>query len=230
MFVKSVRTEIERIRRKYSNYEIYEIVLRRVSAFFPVLVSTIVNRLRFIYKRVKVGKGFRARGLIFCVNGYRIPFTGPANIVIGDSVRINSSRKAGDGGGIKTTLRTITTEGKIEIGNRSGLSNVCIVAASLVKIGERVLIGAGTTIYDTDFHSVYSQERSSENRNVGVKPVVIENDVFIGANSIILKGSKIGEGAVIGAGSVVTGRIPAHEIWGGNPAKFIKVVKEQEQI
>ena len=55
-------------------------------------------------------------------------------------------------------------------------------------------------------------------------PVVIEDNVFIGARCIILKGVTIGENSVVGAGSVVTKSIPANEIWAGNPAKFIRKI------
>ncbi|MNL65825.1 2,3,4,5-tetrahydropyridine-2,6-dicarboxylate N-acetyltransferase [compost metagenome] len=54
------------------------------------------------------------------------------------------------------------------------------------------------------------------------EPIIIEQDVFIGANSIILKGVTIGARSIIGAGSIVTKNVPADEIWGGNPAKFIR--------
>ena len=52
--------------------------------------------------------------------------------------------------------------------------------------------------------------------------VIIEDDVFIGAHTIILKGSKIGKGSVIGAGSVVSKDIPEGQIWAGNPIRYIK--------
>lgn len=55
-------------------------------------------------------------------------------------------------------------------------------------------------------------------------PVIIKDHVFIGADALILKGVTIGEEAVIGARSVVTKKVPAKEIWAGNPAKFIKNV------
>ena len=52
----------------------------------------------------------------------------------------------------------------------------------------------------------------------------IENNVFIGANSMILKGVKIGDRSIIGAGSVVTKNVPSDQIWAGNPAKFIREI------
>jgi acetyltransferase-like isoleucine patch superfamily enzyme len=78
-------------------------------------------------------------------------------------------------------------------------------------------------IWDTDFHPLdYLARRKHDTSMIKTRPVVIGNDVFIGANSIILKGTTIGDRAIIGAGSVVSGNIPADQIWGGNPAKFIK--------
>lgn len=53
-------------------------------------------------------------------------------------------------------------------------------------------------------------------------PITIEDHAFIGAHSIILKGVTIGKCSIVGAGSVVTHNIPEHEIWAGNPAKFIR--------
>lgn len=56
----------------------------------------------------------------------------------------------------------------------------------------------------------------------GFKKTVIENDVWIGANTLIKSGVKIGNGAIVGMGSVVTKDIPPYEIWAGNPAKYIR--------
>jgi acetyltransferase-like isoleucine patch superfamily enzyme len=64
-------------------------------------------------------------------------------------------------------------------------------------------------------------KRSDKKHAVKLK-VIIEDNVFIGAHSTILKGVTIGKNSVIGACSVVTKNIPPNEIWAGNPAKFIK--------
>ena len=63
-------------------------------------------------------------------------------------------------------------------------------------------------------------------RGGGVKcaPIKIEEDVFIGAGCIVLKGVTIGKGSVIGAGSVVTKMVPAGQVWAGNPARYIRDV------
>ena len=99
---------------------------------------------------------------------------------------------------------------------------------SSIYIGKHVMLGGGVKIYDTDFHSVnYLERRDIENdNNRTTKPVVIEEDAFIGAGSIILKGSYIGARSVIGAGSVVSGKIPSGEVWAGNPARFIRKIEE----
>lgn len=112
----------------------------------------------------------------------------------------------------------------LTIGDNVGMSQAALICHKSITIGNNVKIGGGVCIYDTDFHSLDPViRRSSEDlKNRAEKPVVIGNDVFIGAKSIILKGVTIGENSVIGAGSVVTKSVPANQIWAGNPAKFIR--------
>lgn len=150
----------------------------------------------------------------------------PTGVIrFGRNVRINSKFEANPAGGDRTALVVLRENSVIEIGQGAGISNTIIMAAQSIKIGRQVYIGAGCKIYDTDFHSVHHEERIA-NLNTKVAPVVIEDEVFIGAHSIILKGVTIGRGAVIGAGSVVAKSIPAGEIWAGNPVRFIRTVKE----
>ena len=91
-----------------------------------------------------------------------------------------------------------------------------------VIIGDNCLIGADVTFTDTDFHPITPNNRRFSRVNVGVKPVVIEDNVFIGTKSIILKGVTIGENSIIGAGSVVVNSIPKNVIAAGNPCRVIR--------
>jgi acetyltransferase-like isoleucine patch superfamily enzyme len=115
---------------------------------------------------------------------------------------------------------------KLTLGSRIGLSNVTIVATKQISIGNRVMIGGGVTIVDSDFHSMNAEywfTPEDELQMISI-PVNIGNDVFIGMDSIILKGVNIGNNVRIAAGSVITKDIPDNQVWGGNPAKFIKCI------
>ena len=102
------------------------------------------------------------------------------------------------------------------------MSGGTLLAAQSITIGERVILGANTTIVDTDFHPLHANVRMAEPNAGGTASVIIEDDVFIGMNCLVLKGVTIGHGSVIGAGSVVTGNIPAGVIAAGNPARVIR--------
>lgn len=111
------------------------------------------------------------------------------------------------------------------------MSNVAITAFMSVRIGDNVLIGAGVKIYDTDFHPLEAEYRYGDcksNEYTKCRSIIIEDGAFIGAHSIILKGSNIGKNCIIGAGSVVSGIIPENEVWAGNPARFIR--KQDEKV
>ncbi len=86
-----------------------------------------------------------------------------------------------------------------------------------------MLIGSGCLITDTDSHPLHWEDRLiNDDSKTKSKPIVIEDNVFIGARSIVLKGVTIGFGSVIGAGSVVTQSIPPNVVACGNPARIIK--------
>jgi acetyltransferase-like isoleucine patch superfamily enzyme len=124
------------------------------------------------------------------------------------------------------------------IGKRAFV-NASLIAAQKIEIGDDVLISWGVTIVDHNSHSISFSDRAEDVRNwrsgkkdwthVKIAPVKISNKVWIGFNSIILKGVTIGEGAVVGAGSVVTKDVPAWTIVGGNPAHIIREIPENER-
>ena len=156
------------------------------------------------------------------ING-RIVITGHGKITMGKGVKINSSLLSNPIGGDTRTILFVDKSAVINIGNNTGISNSTIVSKVSVSIGSNVRIGGNCRIYDTDFHSLMLEDRISDNdTDVKSKPVIIEDGVFIGAHSIILKGVVIGKMSIIGAGSIVTKSVPNGEIWAGNPAKFIR--------
>lgn len=112
------------------------------------------------------------------------------------------------------------------IGNNVGISQTALIAHADISIGDNVKIGGGTCVYTSDFHSLNKDLRRTgkDLKNRKSAPITIENNAFIGARCIILKGVTIGENSIVGAGSVVTKSIPANEIWAGNPAKFIRKI------
>ena len=122
---------------------------------------------------------------------------------------------------------TVNKDAELIIGDYSGINNVTLLCYKQIHIGDYVNIGNGTYIYDSNFHSLdwrIRRNRVEDIINAQTAPVHIGNYVFIGARCIIGKGITIGDKSIIAAGSVVTKNIPSGEIWGGNPAKFIKKI------
>ena len=109
---------------------------------------------------------------------------------------------------------------RLEIGDEVDLA--LITAKGGVKIGNRVLIGYRTQILSANHKIPICPERIFDAGHI-CKSVEIADDVWIGANAMILPGVKIGEGAVIAAGAVVTKNVPAYAIVGGVPAKILKM-------
>ena len=181
--------------------------------------NLIYNKMILAYRHVKYGKNLQIRGKIFCVSNSK------DGIVIGDDVVINSCRKSNPIGGDTKTQLFARGNGKIQIGNGCGISNATLFAEESIILGDDVIIGGSTKIYDTDFHWLDLGKRIREPGGI-TKPVEIKTGAFIGSHCIILKGVTIGEESIIGAGSVVTKDVPDREIWAGNPAKFIRKLKE----
>ena len=117
---------------------------------------------------------------------------------------------------------------KIHIGNNVGLSGTTVYSFNSIEIGHNAIIGANTKILDSDFHPVNADARleNCDNKEKTLtKPIMIGNNVFIGCNCIILKGSNIGDNCVVGAGSVVSGYFAPNTIIAGNPARIIKEIR-----
>lgn len=184
-------------------------------------LNNIYNRLVFRINRIDYSEFPQINGRI------RIVCIG--KIRIGEKNQFNSGSFYNPIGG-DTILRLIvpTENSFLSIGNNVGISNSTIVCHDSVIIEDNVLIGGNCKIYDTDFHSIQTNDRLqafndiSFDANAKTAPIQIKKGAWIGGHCIILKGVTIGVNSVIGAGSVVSKDIPDNEIWGGNPIKFIR--------
>jgi acetyltransferase-like isoleucine patch superfamily enzyme len=146
-----------------------------------------------------------------------------STIQIGDRVVLCSiSTKTALGVNHPVVLKTLSPKARIVIGDDVGMSGGTICSAQSVTIGEGTLLGANVVIADTDFHPIASQGRRYSRADVAISPVTIHENVFIGMNSLIMKGVVIGANSIIGAGSVVTKSIPANVIAAGNPCRVVK--------
>ena len=164
------------------------------------------------------GEGFRSTGSI------RIKARAAGSIVIGDHVRLLAGWRSNRVGLSGPVILHTWQGGRIEIGDFTGASAVVISSRSGVKIGKHCNIGGNVRIFDHDFHALDAETRRGPRGcdDCATRPITIGDDVFIGAQSIILKGVTIGDRAIIGAGSVVTKDVPADCIAAGNPATVIR--------
>lgn len=140
----------------------------------------------------------------------------------GNNVIIN-----GDGIDNMTRSQIVILPGAtLEIGDNVGMSQISITCKQHIHIGSNVKIGAGTLIFDTNFHNTDWRVRRDQEKDLATAinaPVIIGDDVFVGTRYIINKGVTIGDRSIIAAGSVVVKDIPADCLAGGNPCKVIKL-------
>lgn len=143
---------------------------------------------------------------------------------------------------IKGELLTFAHGGSISMGEYCFLGEDSHVWSAVnIEIGDRVLISHGVNIFDNATHPIGPKARHAQFRSIVLEgrhpdaidlneaPVRIEQDVLIGCTSVILSGVRIGEGAVIGAGSVVTRDVPPFVIAAGNPANVIRELTAAER-
>ena len=140
---------------------------------------------------------------------------------------------------VQATIASERPGSIINIGARTFIGASTIACAERIDIGDDVLIAWGCTIVDHDSHPIAWPQRQNDIlaygkgekdwSNVKIGPVRIADKSWIGFNATILEGVTIGEGAIIGAESVVTKNIPPFTIWGGNPARFIRELTDDER-
>ena len=152
-------------------------------------------------------------------------------LIRGARITIEDNFYLSSGNGVNPLASNLQADVYVEpgaaltIGNNVGKSSTRLWIHESARIGNNVKIGGCVLITDTDAHPVDYVARHSSNEGTKSAPVVIEDDVWVGAHCIILKGVTIGARSIIGAGSVVTKSIPADCVAAGNPCRVIKNLK-----
>ena len=135
-------------------------------------------------------------------------------IIIGDNVVIDSFVKIKPAGG----------SGDVEIGDHSFINaGTVLYTGNGIKIGKHVLVAANCTLAPTN-HQFHAREKVIAEQ--GFLPskggIHIEDDVWIGANCVLLDGAILRQGVVLAAGSIVRGELEAYGVYGGNPPRLLK--------
>ena len=189
-----------------------------------IILSTLLFKLKLKSYSCSYGKNLKVNGRVY------LKLLKKNLITIGNDVTINSRFPSNLVGITNYTVFQIIDEGRILIGNNCGITSTIFSSRSNIEIGPNVKIGANVRIFDHDFHSLdYMKRRNTyeDRKFVKTNNVIIGDDVFIGTNSIILKGVRIGPRSIIGAGSVVSLKeIPPDSLVAGNPAKILDYLKE----
>lgn len=151
--------------------------------------------------------------------------------------------KIGARGSLNAQITFESKDGVVEIGDRVYIGGCKIICRNRVVIGNDVTVAWGVTIYDHNsnsldwrqrakvvehFYETYGSARCYEELDwsgVASAPIVIEDKVWIGFDAVLLKGVRVGEGAVIGARSVVTHDVEPYTVVAGNPAVFVKRIE-----
>lgn len=185
------------------------------------------NKIYFFLNNIN-GKNFRVFNHLYL------------KIHVGALVQIGNNCTIMSGAGLNPLSRNIKTciyvgkKATLKLGNDVGISSSTLWVKESVSIGNSVAIGADCIIMDTDAHNLDWKIRCSEETNeygesvdmvtAASAPIVIEDNVLVGARCIILKGVTIGARSIIGSGSIVTKDIPSDCIAAGNPCKVIKSI------
>ena len=175
------------------------------------------NWFKLVMKMTKVeyGKNLLLKGVPIVFN------KGGAKLKIGENVTIKSSFLSNLVGLYSRTI--IVTRAP-------GISGATIYARKKITIGDNTCIGGNCKILDNDFHPIEAEARNKLLRDenggdsdlVPSREIKIGKSCFIGCNSIILKGTVLGDGCVVGAGAVVAGKFEDNCVIAGNPARVIK--------
>ena len=197
------------------NVESMLIKLLRIPTTLRIKLYPHVNRMILRMHGAALGENVQIPGKVFWqVGGGKISFGRDFYFSSGEGVNPIAGNMQG--------AVYVEDGARLTIGDNVGMSSTRLWVHNSVTIGDNVKIGACVLITDTDAHPMDYMARRNTNEGTKSAPIVIEDDVWIGAHSVVLKGVTIGARSIIGAGSVVTRSIPADCVAAGNPCRVIR--------
>ncbi len=153
-----------------------------------------------------------------------------AKVRIGTNVTLNS-RNYGYHAHMHSPIKIMAdrANAEIEIGDNTRINGACLHAYKKIKIGKNCLIAANVQIIDSNGHELSFENIENRIKTTSEgRPIIIEDNVWIGLNAIVLPGITIGNGAVIGANTVVSKDVPAMSVYAGNPGSVVKRFLEND--
>jgi acetyltransferase-like isoleucine patch superfamily enzyme len=193
-------------------------MIKMARRFYEFVTSKILCFILSTKSNVKLGKNVRFKKIP------HLQIDQSAKLYIGNNVMINSdNRNYHINMHSRCKIMADRSNAVIRIDDNCRIHGTCIHAFESISIGKNCLIAANTQIIDGNAHDLsFPFVENRIHTGGSSKPIVIEDNVWIGANVIVLPGVTIGRGSVISAGSVVHKSIPAMVIAGGNPINIIK--------
>lgn len=173
-------------------------------------------KIVFFNRNIVLGEGVI---IDYCTRLY----TNNNKLVINDNAYLRSKSKGYQAGmPYPTTILIDVKNAYVEIGRNTRINGAYIHAQKRITIGDNCVIASGVNILDTNGHQLLAENRTLDRDTPS--DIIIGNNVWIGLNAIVLKGSKIGDNSVISAGSVVKDIFPKNSLIMGNPARVIKTL------
>lgn len=163
-------------------------------------------KFRVLGRRVRIGRNFRVVG--------RLDIQGPGTVIFGNDCTVISSYLS------PTTPYTHAPDAVIQFGNRVLLTGTRLGCCRRIEVAD----GAGLAearVMDSDFHSLKHSDGPRYNSSGVSEPIFIGRNAWVALQAMVLKGVRIGDNAVVGAGAVVVNDVPADTVVFGNPARVV---------